>query len=201
MKNNDLAKKIKELRARKGMSQEELAQKSGLSLRTVQRIEGGETEPRGDTLQRIANTLGITPDDLFDWTEFEDTRFLVVLNLSAISFLAFPLLGILLPLALWTMKKEKVRLANDMGKRILNFQITWCVLLGLGVFLPVTLQIFHIDLPFRSVSVMNLGVAELLFILIPLILYALNILMILYNAFRANQSKQARYYPSIPFLR
>ncbi|WP_276089972.1 helix-turn-helix domain-containing protein [Pedobacter sp. JY14-1] len=201
MKNNDLAKKIKELRARKGMSQEELAQKSGLSLRTVQRIEGGETEPRGDTLQRIANTLGITPDDLFDWTEFEDTRFLVVLNLSAISFLAFPLLGILLPLALWTMKKEKVRLANDMGKRILNFQITWCVLLGLGVFLPVTLQIFHIDLPFRSVSVMNLGVAELLFILIPLILYALNILMILYNAFRANQSKQARYYPSISFLR
>lgn len=201
MKNNDLAKKIKELRTRKGMSQEELAQKSGLSLRTVQRIECGETEPRGDTLQRLAGTLDVTPDDLFDWTELEDTRFLVLLHLSAISFLAFPLLGILLPLALWVMKKDKIRLANETGRRIVNFQITWCILFGLGVFLPVLAHIFHVRLPFESFSIMNLGTGELLFVLIPLLLYALNILMILYNAFRASQSKKARYFPSIPFLR
>lgn len=41
MKNKILAKKVKELRKRKGYSQEELAEKSGLSLRTVQRIENG----------------------------------------------------------------------------------------------------------------------------------------------------------------
>jgi transcriptional regulator with XRE-family HTH domain len=41
MKNKILAKKGKELRKRKGYSQEELAEKSGLSLRTVQRIENG----------------------------------------------------------------------------------------------------------------------------------------------------------------
>lgn len=57
MKNTELAKKIKELRGRKGMSQEELAEKSQLSLRTVQRIEGGETEPRGDTLHRPSSRL------------------------------------------------------------------------------------------------------------------------------------------------
>ncbi|MGK0236126.1 MAG: transcriptional regulator with XRE-family HTH domain, partial [Psychroserpens sp.] len=39
LKNKDLAKRVKELRKRNGMSQELLAENSGLSLRTVQRIE------------------------------------------------------------------------------------------------------------------------------------------------------------------
>jgi transcriptional regulator with XRE-family HTH domain len=46
MKNAELAKKIKELRARKGLSQDELATASQLNLRTIQRIESGETEPK-----------------------------------------------------------------------------------------------------------------------------------------------------------
>ena len=42
MKNKGLEKRVKELRNRKGMSQELLAEKSGLSLRTIQRIENGK---------------------------------------------------------------------------------------------------------------------------------------------------------------
>ena len=45
MKNRELAQRIKNLRNRKGFSQEELSVKTGLSLRTVQRVENGETEP------------------------------------------------------------------------------------------------------------------------------------------------------------
>jgi transcriptional regulator with XRE-family HTH domain len=48
MNNLHLAQRIKELRNRKGMSQEFLAEESGLSLRTIQRIENSETVPRGD---------------------------------------------------------------------------------------------------------------------------------------------------------
>ena len=51
MKNLELSKKIKELRTRKGLSQEELSEEAGLSLRTIQRIENGETEPRSDSLK------------------------------------------------------------------------------------------------------------------------------------------------------
>jgi transcriptional regulator with XRE-family HTH domain len=47
MKNKELAQRIKELRNRRCFSQEELSEKTGLSLRTIQRIENGETEPRG----------------------------------------------------------------------------------------------------------------------------------------------------------
>jgi transcriptional regulator with XRE-family HTH domain len=45
----EMAIRIKELRTRRGFSQEELSERTGLSLRTIQRIENGETEPRGDT--------------------------------------------------------------------------------------------------------------------------------------------------------
>uniref|UniRef100_UPI0030F528A3 helix-turn-helix domain-containing protein n=1 Tax=uncultured Wocania sp. TaxID=2834404 RepID=UPI0030F528A3 len=68
MKNKNLANRVKELRKRKGFSQEELTEISGLSLRTIQRIENGETEPRGDTFKRLANALNVTPDELIDWT-------------------------------------------------------------------------------------------------------------------------------------
>ncbi|MCK5442941.1 MAG: helix-turn-helix transcriptional regulator [Maribacter sp.] len=60
MKNKDLAKKIKELRKRSGISQELLAENSGLSLRTIQRIENGETQPTGDSIKRLSSALNVT---------------------------------------------------------------------------------------------------------------------------------------------
>ena len=53
-----LAEKIVIDRKSKGLSQEELAERAKVSLRTIQRIEKGESEPRGFTLQAIAGALG-----------------------------------------------------------------------------------------------------------------------------------------------
>lgn len=72
MANENLAERVKELRKRKGLSQEELAQKSGLSLRTIQRVENGETEPTGETLKRISNAFDLSPEELVFWTNNED---------------------------------------------------------------------------------------------------------------------------------
>lgn len=58
--------KIKELRDRKGLSQEELCENSGISLRTIQRIENGECVPRGSTLKIIASSLNVSPDFLIN---------------------------------------------------------------------------------------------------------------------------------------
>ncbi|WP_146035304.1 helix-turn-helix domain-containing protein, partial [Formosa algae] len=94
MNNQNLAIKIKDLRNRKGFSQEQLAEESKLSLRTVQRIEKGESIPRGDTLIKLTQALGVTPDDLLEWTDIEDKGYLTLLNLSALTGLLFnPLLG------------------------------------------------------------------------------------------------------------
>lgn len=197
MKNTELAKKIKELRSRKGMSQEELAETSGLNLRTIQRIENGETEARGDSMKRLARALNVTPDELIDWAEEEDRGFLAFLNLSALSFLAFPLLGIIIPLALWFMKKDKIKNLNHTGKKLINFQITWCMaFFGIFVFLFLG-SVMHLGLPF---SMLNLGGIELIVLFAPL-LYGLNILLIIINAVRSYNNQKVYYKPAIPFLR
>jgi|BioPla2DNA2_1021312.scaffolds.fasta_scaffold34489_1 transcriptional regulator with XRE-family HTH domain len=67
MEKNKLAQGVKDLRKRKGLSQEDLSLKSGLSLRTIQRVENGESEPTGETLKRISAVFGITPNELIDW--------------------------------------------------------------------------------------------------------------------------------------
>lgn len=67
MENLKMSNKIKELRTRGGFSQEQLAEISGLSLRTIQRVEKGESVPRGDTLSRLAKALQSSPDEIIDW--------------------------------------------------------------------------------------------------------------------------------------
>lgn len=67
MKNGKLAQGVKDLRRVKGLSQKQLAENSGLSLRTIQRVENGETEPTGETIKRISTVLDITTNELIDW--------------------------------------------------------------------------------------------------------------------------------------
>jgi transcriptional regulator with XRE-family HTH domain len=64
MEIKDLAKKLKELRGMRGMSQEYLAEESRVSLRTIQRIENHESEPTGETVKRIANALDVPLTEL-----------------------------------------------------------------------------------------------------------------------------------------
>ena len=128
MENAPLASRIKELRTRKGLSQEALAEASGISHRTVQRIENGESKPTGDTLIRLAAALDIAPEELIDWTIKEDKGFLVSLNLAALSFILFPILGILIPFIIWNSGKDKIKHAHQVGIALINFQINWVIL-------------------------------------------------------------------------
>lgn len=54
---------IKELRIKKGWSQEELAEFSGLSVRTVQRIEQG-AQPSRESLRALSATFSIPQSEL-----------------------------------------------------------------------------------------------------------------------------------------
>lgn len=57
MKQPDLGLKIIDLRQTKGLTQDELVKQCNISVRTLQRIESGEVEPRGYTLRLISKTL------------------------------------------------------------------------------------------------------------------------------------------------
>ncbi len=191
MDKNQLAKKIKELRNQKGMSQEFLAEESGLSLRTIQRIENGESNPTGESLKRLSNALNVGPDELIDWAIKEDNKYLTYLNLSALTFLFFPLLGILIPFILWTSKKGKIKNINQLGKDLINFEITW------------TLMLFFIPLSLFIISKIGLleDITLSTFFIVIGILYFTNLTSILFNTFRISNEKEVIYMPQIRFLK
>lgn len=197
MYNLDLGLRLKELRNRKGLSQEVLAEEAQLSLRTIQRIENNETVPRGDTLKRLAVALGTSPDEIVDWKMHEDRNYLTLMNISALGFLLFPILGIIIPLAMWMFKKDKLKNVNELGKSILNFQISWTLLLFLYyilVFVTMFGGVFGI-----SMSVGPFGILSIF--IFPLFLYLYNIFIIVFNAVRVYKKKSFRYRPALQILR
>ncbi len=59
-----VAARIAELRGKRGMSQEALAQKAGINRVTLARLERAMHPPKLDTLEDIARALGVTLADL-----------------------------------------------------------------------------------------------------------------------------------------
>jgi transcriptional regulator with XRE-family HTH domain len=142
MKN--IGTKIKDIRKRKGYSQEELAEFAKVNLRTIQRIESGESEPRGTTLNLICSALGITTEAIFDYGKQENNHFLVLFHLSVLAFIFIPLGNIILPLILFFSKKEKIQNLNVLGANVLSFQIIWTVLMYTSLFVYFFTKINHI---------------------------------------------------------
>lgn len=64
--------KIKQLRLNKNLSQEQLAEKAKVSMRTIQRMEAG-TDTSAETLNLVAGALGVPVKELFsDSTDQEE---------------------------------------------------------------------------------------------------------------------------------
>jgi transcriptional regulator with XRE-family HTH domain len=191
MKNSHLSVRVKELRSQKGISQNTLAEESSLSLRTIQRIENGETNPTGDSLKRLSSALNVNVDELVDWSIKEDKRYLIFLNLSALTFIFFPLLGILLPFMLWTSKKDKIKNINKLGKDLINFQVVWTMIL---FFIPL------LSFLFAKVGLLESLTFSFIFTFIG-IMYFINLILILLNTLRISNEKNVIYCPLIKLLR
>ena len=192
MNNLNLALRVKELRNRKGFSQEILAEESSLSLRTIQRIENNETIPRGDTLKRLAIALDTSPNEIIDWKIQEDQNYLRLMSLASLWFLIFPLLGVIIPLIMWIQKKDTLKNVNELGVSILNFQITWNIISSIIlIFLSI---VFSGSDGWAGLS--------LLVDLSPLIiLYIYSFILIISNTIKISKNKSFRYRPALPFVK
>ncbi len=69
--NRKLGEKIKQLRKRKNISQEVLAQYLGVSFQAVSKWETGATMPDVMLIPSIASFFGVTTDELFDFNLWE----------------------------------------------------------------------------------------------------------------------------------
>lgn len=179
---NEIGNKLREARKNKGLSQEELALSAKVNLRTIQRIENNESEPRGKTLNLICNVLKLNVEDILDFGKQTDKSYLIIFHLSVITFLAIPVGNIILPMILWMTKKDKIIGLKEIGTNLLNFQITWSILTYSSVTLFVLFKIQHY----------NNG---LVFVFIFLGLYALNIILPIWFAVKTKKEKTKYLYP------
>ena len=182
--------KLKQIREQQNLTQEELSEKSGISVRTIQRIESG-TEPKGHTLKTLSKTLEISVDDLLNKKVevlVEDTteksiknseiesqinyQKVKMINLSSVLFVLLPPLNILVPLILSYSLKQK----NQLTKQIISLQILWTILAPIVFMLGIFLK---------------LGQSFTIVILLLIILS--NVYLILRNLAEIVRKKQLRY--------
>ena len=59
-----IGEKLRETRKRKLLTQEQLAERSGVGIATIVRIERNQVEPRGSTIRKLAEALDVEPEEL-----------------------------------------------------------------------------------------------------------------------------------------
>ena len=120
MKQPELGNTITNLRKKKGLTQEELALRCGLNVRSVQRLESGSVTPRSATIKLLAEEL----DFEFNAEVDNDSKFwLVTLHLS--NFFCI----VVIPLVIWAWKKDEDYEINRQGKDVINFQLSMTIYL------------------------------------------------------------------------
>lgn len=188
---------LKKIREIKNLTQEELAQKSGLSVRTIQRIEAG-MQPKGYTLKTLAKNLDVPEKDLcipeiiagqeikveeVPLVKAEDKSanfgLIKIINLSSLPLSWFPVANFIPPLLIMIFAKEKSRIT----KQIISLQIF------LAIVCPVI---------FMIVVLLKLGSP---FVMITMVLLVLaNIYIILRNAYEIDKKNNLYYKLNFSFL-
>ena len=147
----ELSQKIALLRKQKGLTQEQLAERAGVTVRTIQRIESGESIPRAYTLQNLAKSLEVEFEEfmavqnqdmitqtLTDQTSYDENKtFLKILYLSSFSFLFIPLIHFLVPIFVYKNSKIKDQNTLRRGRKIIIEQVYWVISLSLIMLLTV----------------------------------------------------------------
>jgi uncharacterized Tic20 family protein len=140
---------IRELRSQKGITQEDLAAKTYTNVRTIQRIENGDVDPRAYTLQMIANALEVDFQELINCDKAdaeaalskEENFWLPLLHLSGLFNLLLP------PVLIWYLKKDDIKNIREHGIDVINFQLSMlifiipCALLAVLI-IPILILIF-----------------------------------------------------------
>lgn len=140
-------------RKKRGLTQEELAELTHLTVRTIQRIENGKTTPRSYTLRTISTALDIPFEDLHAFhnsdlsydplntvTAIDAEKVMHELRLiclSCFSYLVLPFVHFLVPLYLQRKMKGLPPAALAYARHVLRGQIYWLLALHLMLLLTV----------------------------------------------------------------
>ncbi|REC46730.1 helix-turn-helix domain-containing protein [Chryseobacterium pennipullorum] len=163
---------VKALREAKNMTQSELAKQSGLSLRTVQRVEAGGIL-KGFSLKALAQALAVNPEHLISHTiEQENIQRAKIINLSALSGIIIPFGGVIIPLILTYQTQDPKN--KELGKSIVGIQIILAAIFSASLIIsPFVQKYFSLNFP--------------LFIVAIIMFLSLKILVIISNGMSLNK--------------
>jgi len=193
MNQPDLGLKVVELRQQKGLTQEQLAERCEVSARTIQRIESGEVDPRAYTLHCLGEVLEF---DFGEQNTGNENFWLAILHLSSIFCV------LVIPLLLWSWKKNQSYKIDQQGRQVLNFQITMTLSLFAALFFMVvilpTLVLSNLDMDGFVILASTLAILSILpFIFIGIFCTYQGVV----NTIRALSDRPIRYALSIPFVK
>jgi uncharacterized Tic20 family protein len=194
MNQPQLGLKVSDLRQQKGLTQERLAELCEVSPRTIQRIESGEVDPRAYTLHCLGVALEF---DFGEESTGNENLWLTILHLSSMFCI------VIIPLVLWSWKKNQSYKIDQHGRQVLNFQITMTLSLFAAMFFMI------VGLPTLILLSMDMGEG---FVILASTLAILSILPFLVigifctyqgvvNAMRVLSDKPIHYALSIPFVK
>ncbi|MEM9361964.1 MAG: serine hydrolase [Bacteroidota bacterium] len=128
MENQSIGKNLQYQRKLKGYTQEELSEKTEVTVRTIQRIEKDEVNPHLQTVKLLAAALSIEVSDLVvlenPKEETLHKKWLLLMHGTPLLGFILPFCNVLFPLFLWIHKRDDHTIYNQHGVRIVNFQIT-----------------------------------------------------------------------------
>lgn len=125
---NKIGKLISESRKSKGLTQENLAEMAGLNLRTIQRIENNENEPRRTTVQLVCKALEIIESDithLLPDKESKQSTSSQIANFIFLGILNLILMAIFGYFTLDSHATENSRIAAILLSFLIPFFIVW----------------------------------------------------------------------------
>lgn len=177
--------RVQIFREEKNLTQSELAERSKLSLRTIQRVEAGKI-PKGFTLAAIAKSLETAPENLIQNATNEAIfNRAKLINISALTSLILPFGNIIFPAVLTYNSKESK--AKELGKEILSIQIIYTFLLSIFLIISLFIQKkFSIQTP--------------LFIIILVLMKCINFYIIIKNGTSLTKTKDLCIRPNINFI-
>lgn len=185
METQSIAKNLVYQRKLKGYTQEELSEKTQVTIRTIQRIEKGDVNPHLQTIKLLATALDVEIEDLLiienPKEEIILKKWLILLHGTPFLGFIIPLANILFPLFIWVHKREDNKIYYNHGVKIINFQITMSILYVFSIVALLTIEKWGF---FLFLSVLPFSVIVMIF-----------------NITKSLNSQKCYYPLSIPFLR
>lgn len=183
---------IKQIREKHNYTQQDLAKKTGLSLRTIQRLESNNKAPKGHSLKALSEAFNIDPTVLknkfvgIKKSKDADILSIKIINLSVLGCFGIPFGNLILPILLWKRKRQS-KLVDETGRKIINFQIIWSILLSFSLIVA----------PFADNYIVT---SHSLILIVLFTALAINIIFVSANAIMLQRNNITLLNPPIKFL-